>query len=277
MNNSEDLKPKLESWLKKEGYPLEMKVASAIRKYTNFDVRQGWHYQDPETKSSREIDVVATASEVRGIAEINFVFECKGTKKPWVLFTSEDAAEGYHRLSAFGIFSKLSHSAISSAIFKDGHESKFEKAKNIPWFWKDERVGYSISQAFEGNKDTPYVGTLSSVKASMWLQKNSLWQSAEHRNHAISFPVVVTSSPLFECFIDKKGNHVLHPINHGFLFFSQHIEGFSHTCVSIVNESYIEDFVKECDVVASEMYKLLSTSLDEEWDDFIGDSGDKNT
>jgi hypothetical protein len=143
-----------------------------------------------------------------------------------------------------------------------------EEARKIPWLWKDGMVGYAITQAFEGNKDIAYSGTLSAVKAALWLNKNSLWQSTEHRNHVISFPIVVTSSPLFECYLDEKGKSVLNPINHGFLFFNQYIKGFTGTCVSIVNESYIASFIEECNKVSKSMYKHLSPALEQEWNSF---------
>ena len=82
MTHKSDLSEKLAKWLSQHGYPLEMRVASIARKQTRFEIRQGWHYIDPERGSSREIDVVCTASEPKGIAEINFIIECKATTKP---------------------------------------------------------------------------------------------------------------------------------------------------------------------------------------------------
>jgi hypothetical protein len=269
MSNDEPLESKLNEWLKKEGYPLEMKVASAIRKHTNLSIRQGWFYIDPENSTSREIDIVCTATEPRGLSEINFVFECKGTSKPWVLFTSEEALDSYNRLTSFGIFSDAARSGVSKELFKSDEKSILERMNKIPWLVKDGMVGYSITQSFDGNRDIPYKGILSAVKAALWLKQNSLWQTSEYRSHAISFPIVVTSSPLFECYLDKSGNNVLNPINHGFVFFNQHIDGFRGTCVSIVSEAYIDEFMKECSEVAKKINDLLEPALEDDWSDFL--------
>ncbi|MFK5948598.1 MAG: hypothetical protein QM500_07500 [Methylococcales bacterium] len=270
MNEQSSLKTKLITWLSKEGYPLEMQVASAARKYTGFDIRQGWHYKDPESGNSREIDIICTASEPKGIAEINFVIECKASKKPWVLFSSDDAASSFHRLRSFGLFSKEAHSAVAKSLFpSDLDDDDYSEAMSIPWLWKEGLVAYSVSQAFDGNKDAPYVASLSSVKAAIWLLSNSLWQSAKHRPYSVSFPIIVTSSQLFECALDENGDQILNEINHGHLFFKQHINDFTATCISIVNEKHIEVFMKECQEVADKIYLAMKSSMNDDWNKFL--------
>lgn len=277
MSDSSNLESKIQEWLSKQGYPLEMRIASLIRKKTEFAVRQGWHYQDPESGKSREIDIVFTKEEPRGIAEINYVIECKGTNKPWILFTSDDAADSYHRLVSFGIFTKSAHSAVASEIFNVDDASKIEASKKVPWLWKEGRVGYAIAQAFDGNSDIPYAATLSSIKASIWLKSHSLWQSAKYRNYVIVFPIVVTSSPLFECYLDDSGNNVLSSIDHGYLFFNQYIEGFTATCISVVQEKYFETFLNECRDVSDYMYKYMEPSLEQDWSEFLRVPDNKDT
>ncbi len=272
MSQQPDLKSKIATWLGEQGYPLEMMVASAARKHTSFDIRQGWHYKDPESGISREIDIVCTASEPRGIAEINFVIECKATKKPWVLFSADDAASSCHRLNSFGLFSDAARSAVAEALFPirlDINDDDWDTAKSIPWLWKEGLVGYSLTQAFDGNKDIPYSASLSTVKAAIWLLSNSLWQTAEYRSYAISFPIIVTSSPLFECYLDGNGNPILNEINHGYLFFKKYINEFTATCVSIVNEKHVEVFIKECQEVTEHIYKAMKSSLEQDWSHFL--------
>ncbi len=276
MNQQPDLTKKLATWLDKQGYPLEMQIASYVRKHTSFDIRQGWHYKDPESGNSREIDIVCTASEPRGIAEINFVIECKATKKPWVLFSSDDAASSYNRLSSFGLFSKSALSAVVQKLFPSNldriRDEDYDLAKSIPWLWKDGLVGYAATQAFKGNKDIPYAASLSAVKAGIWLLSNSLWQSAEYRPYSISFPIIVTTSLLFECSLDSNGKPILDEIKHGHLFFKQHINEFSATCVSVVNEKYAETFIKECQKVADGMYGVMKESMEQDWSDSFKES-----
>lgn len=173
MDDQGSLEDRIREWLDHQGYPLEITVAAKMRNSTTLDIRQGWHYEDPETNLSREIDLVCTGGEPMGLAEINFAIECKGTKKPWILFTSEDAAAGFNRLSAFALLSKMAFSAVAERIF-DSADTEYAVAKKIPWLWKDGRIGYAIRQAFDGKGDSPYIGCLSALKASLWLRENSL-------------------------------------------------------------------------------------------------------
>lgn len=266
IENGEGLESRLHKWLATQGYPLEMKFAERVRKLTKLSVRQGWHFEDPEQGTSREIDIVCSANEIYGFAEINFVVECKATSKPWVIFSSEDAIASYNRLSAFGIFSEEAFSEIADKAFD--LENSCAAAKKIPWLWKEGRVGYSIAQAFEGGGEAPYAGCMSALKASLWLQEKSLWQSAEHRKFVATFPVVVTSSPLFECYLDETGELRLEPIEAGFLFFPQIVGQFGRTCISVVSSAGIDNFVRECGEVADTLMSFLQPAINKEWADF---------
>lgn len=268
MGDKQTLEVSIHKWLADQGYPLEMKVASLVRQSTNLNVRHGWHYRDSETNTSREIDIICTAQNPKGYAEINFVIECKGTSKPWILFSSEDTAAGFHRLSAFGVFSKEAFSEVAGNMF-NCEDDTYKVAKSIPWLWKDGRIGYAITQAFEGKSDIPYAGVLSAVKAALWLESNSLWQNTKYRKFTVSFPVVVTSSPLYECYIDGAGEICLNPIASGFLFFQQHIGEHLCTCVSIVSEKGLDAFVTECQDVAERLMEVFSPAIEKEWDRFL--------
>jgi hypothetical protein len=254
-----ELIDKIDKWLDKSGYPLEMFVADSIRKSSSLSVRQSWHYIDPESNNSREIDIVATASNPEGDSEVNFIFECKGTSKPWIIFSSEDTTAGFDRMTSYALTSNEARSVINRKLFdfKQGESQFKEHAERLKWFLKDERTGYSIAQAFEGNADIPYVGMMSSVKASIWLLSNSLWQNVEHRKFVVNFPVVVTNSPLFECYLDKNGDKQLRNIEIGHVFHNQHIPGFFGSCVAIVNSKSVNKYIEECVCVANELLSLV--------------------
>ena len=95
------------TWLEGEGFPLEMRVAAAFRK-AGFEVRQSDVYMDHESGKTREIDVIATDSDYLGVVVTHFVIECKSSKKPWILLSSDDALSNYKNLLAFGVLCWLS-------------------------------------------------------------------------------------------------------------------------------------------------------------------------
>ena len=118
------LESQIEKWIKEEGYPLEMRVKKKFSDKTDFDLRHSWYYQDPESDTSREIDIVCTATDAYGLSELNFVLECKGTSKPWVLFTSEDAVDGYNRLLAFSLLSKGAYPPLATLLLEETEKAK---------------------------------------------------------------------------------------------------------------------------------------------------------
>lgn len=56
----DDLPTSVADWMGKQGYPLEMRVAAAFLK-AGLRIIQADYYEDPDTKTPREIDVLALA------------------------------------------------------------------------------------------------------------------------------------------------------------------------------------------------------------------------
>ena len=103
----DELPGKIAKWLRGQGYPLEMIVAAALRK-ENFYTNQGFYYSDPETNTSREIDIIATKMDTFGLFQVQFVVECKSSlDKPWVLFTSDSNELGKNIFNNYAMLSKL--------------------------------------------------------------------------------------------------------------------------------------------------------------------------
>jgi Holliday junction resolvase len=90
MAEEDPFKAKITAWLNEQGYPLEMRVASALQQ-RGYRVVQSEYFFDPESGDSREIDVVAfKQKKTNGVLfRISLLIECKrSTDKPWILFTS---------------------------------------------------------------------------------------------------------------------------------------------------------------------------------------------
>ncbi len=259
MDDAPSLHQKTLAWLERQGYPLEMKVASQLRAKTKFQVRQGWYYTDPESEQSREIDVVATASEDYGYATVHFAIECKATSKPWVLFTSKYTIENFNRILAFGFSSNDARGALSDSLFPLDKEAIPVK-NELPWIWDRTPVGYALVQAFEGNSDAPYAATSSAVKAAL----HCFASSPEHNSPPplmVSFPVVVTASPLFECRLGDDGCTELKEIERGFLFYQRRIGTFPATTVAIVTEKGLGHYIDESIAVSKSLMTIFGSTV----------------
>lgn len=247
---------RIAKWLEQQGYPLEMQAASALRK-CGLWVRQSAHYIDEESGKSREIDVLAIEQEHLGMAEIYFVIECKTSNKPWILFTSPHALDNYNRLFALGLFSSRGREAILNR-WDEAEES-------LKWLKKDMRNGYNLTAAFTGGEDSAFGAAASVVKACSFLLRK-----AENGPTKLifTFPAIILSSPLFECYLDDQGEIRVSEIDQGWLFFDARIAKFHGTCIRIVSQSALQQFATDVGAMKVNLRKLIEPDVQQEWKTF---------
>jgi hypothetical protein len=84
----------ISSAVKTSGYPLQLVVARTLR--NDFRLLEEWGFLDPETKTVRTIDLVASRSlydprntQPRVRPAVNFIIECKQSGLPYVFFLTE--------------------------------------------------------------------------------------------------------------------------------------------------------------------------------------------
>lgn len=225
---------KVHDWLEGQGYPLEMRVAAAFRQ-AGFDVRQSDYYTDDESGKAREIDVIANARSDIGYIDVNFIVECKSSKKPWVLLTSPDTLSGANRIFLFSVSSRMARELLAD---------RYKEFKNrIPWLGKSNRCGYSLRQAFSDGKDQAFSATISAAKAAEHAATSlERWNSATFR---FAFPVIVVDTPIVECTLGDDGSLESCEIPQGELLLSTKFSSSFFSCLRIVNVEHIKDFVYE--------------------------------
>ena len=235
---------KVRDWLKMQGYPLEMRTASAFRR-AGFEIRQSSYYLDPETGNPREIDVLAMDPDFLGVVGISFVVECKATKGPWVLLCSTDVI-GFNRLFAFAVTSKDGRAALSDH-FEELH-------KKLAWLRKDDLTGYAIRQAFSQN-DVAYAAAMGVAKAS----DNHVREFA--RKFGFAFPVIVIDGPLIRCSLDENDQVHLEETDQGEFLFHGATKGIS-TCIRVVTAASLPAFAMEAKQVADQLRAELKSEED---------------
>lgn len=253
IQHEKSLTEKVTEWINSQGYPLEMKVASKLND-ANFYIQQSVRYIDSQTLKSRETDVVCTYNDSLGINQIQFAIECKSTKKPWILFTSKNTT--YNRLFAYAITSEKARTALVKHL--EGLRT------SLTWFAKEEQIGYSLAQAFTDGIDTPYEAVVSAVKASLFLRRANQENKFYTSPFFFVFPVVITSSPLFECYLDENGIMNVQEIQEGFLFFDGEFEEHSGTCLRIVSENAVDNFKKEMKKTTEDLMRILQGDIEYE-------------
>ena len=242
---------KVKDWMTKTGFPLEMSVASAFRK-SGFEIRQSLSYLDELTKKGREIDVLAVDPDPIGIIDIAFVMECKASKKPWVVLTSEDTLSGVSRVHTFAITSSYS----KEILIKRALEStlgKISKLMHLP-----SHGGYDFRQALGGNNDPAYSAAIGVIKACLGF--NQLSVGKLEKKLTFYFPVIVVDSPLFECYLNKSDEIQLKEVKETKFLFNGYLPDNTTTNITVVHKSQLEKF----GIKARELATVLRSELEQE-------------
>ena len=98
---------------------------------------------------------------------------------------------------------------------------------SLKWIVKKGRIGFSITQAFTEGQDVTYEAIHSAIKASLALYNDNENQKKWKIPFLFAFPVIITASPLFECYLDNDGDIKLQEISEGSVYFDGKIENFS--------------------------------------------------
>lgn len=247
----------IRSWLDKQGFPLEMRVAREFQN-RDFYVQQSAFYQSREGKP-REIDVLAKFAEswtverqappdVFVTVEFCAVCECKSgpkAQKPWVVFTARNDV-----ILADDGFDMRLGTALATRLLMYEYSAGSDVAK-LPLFVVGERVGYSVSCAHtDPQGDGPDVAW----QAIMSLTAAAHSSRQEPSDHPAGIwccqfvlPVLVVSTPLAECWLDSSGQVCIEERDE-LQTVSYHPNGdgtFEPTLLHIIRDSAMPRFVEE--------------------------------
>lgn len=241
------LQLKVESWLREQGYPLEMRTAQVFK-------QRGWflhhsrRYKDPNLGKEREIDLLAFNDDRAPDPKIHghFVIECKWTPaKPWVLF-----AASQQTLTAVGHFTSTPMTTLAEkavAHLKSGHISKFPLFANL-------EEGYALVQALSKDEaiNAAYAAVQGVIAAADFFAQD-MSKSGSHR--IIYVPTVILEGELFRCSLAENGGTRVQPLGVGALI---HKTADRHwRCVHIVRESALNTFIDHAEIT----FKVLRSTL----------------
>jgi hypothetical protein len=213
---------------------------------------------DPETETTREIDVIALKGDDYGLLEMSVVVECKkSTGKPWVLFTSDKHESGKNKFFTFAIMSDLAREKLSKNVLD-------KLSWDLLWMRKPERTGYGMAVAFAKGEDPAYKAVLSTLKASI-NQNKSQADAGYSRSLRFVFPVIVLDGNLFETYLDAGGKIVIQEIEEGIVTYYRDIAGFPACSVRVVTASRLSSFCHDAMEAANQIKALLKTEIENMW------------
>ncbi len=254
------IEDKIKSWLKTQGYPLEMRVASAFQE-KGFLITQSDYYKDPESDKYREVDIVASlstyADQTQHVTfEIKFVIECKYShEKPWLLFQGyPDRLQKDHEI----VF-RHSNSPGSVALLE---LSLHEDMKNNDLFKLTPRLSYGVTRAMADQTDVPYQAVLTVAKAARALaDRSEEWNKNKIISVEIFFPVVLVDGRLFECALNVNNDLKLTEVNRGTLLFRNPAAGAVRALVDIVSIDGLPEYIKLIESGCKHIFSRVTEGL----------------
>jgi len=238
-------------WLETQGYPLEMRVAREFQAH-GFRVQQSDYYQDDESGTWRETDVVAylqaTVDDL--LYRVEFVVECKtAPDKPWVLFTSDSGVAAPARVVQRAASSK------GRRLLKE--VAKRQDIQDLSMFSVHARPAYGMTQAFGSGEDKTFRAAMSVSTAVA--AKAAAADRGSRPLCVIALPVIVISGKLVEAYLDDSGEVRVESISSGTLLWRNPIVGMPHTIIRVLSEPEVPQFALEARESAGRFLELAVT------------------
>lgn len=248
---SNDLNSKVLGWLKEQGFPLEMEVAS-MAKAAGFEVSQSDYYLDPDGGEPREIDLVLSLHNFKDNFSLtyNLFVECKSSRdKPWLMFstpnemrtsiTSENRIKLLELATSF-ISNDLGYSLLQRSTFNGNISNIFPRLDT------ELLLGYGATQAFAQAGDAPFKAMMSATKASL-SHTERMGQLGLSTPMIFSTPVIVIDVPLLAVSFSPESNDLnVSEISRGNLYWKHVVGGRSRIGVYIVTKQELPAFLAEC-------------------------------
>jgi hypothetical protein len=249
---ADSLEGKVASWLREQGYPLEMEAAW-FGKDIGFEVSQSDYYIDPETDQPREIDLILSAQQFRKRFNIsyNLFIECKSSRaKPWLLFSTENHLVPPYKdqyslgpLTVYGamISNDLGRDLLLKSMFDGNRENIYPRLDTGP------TLGYGVTQAFGQASDVPFKALMSASKAALSHVKRFGDLEFLSIPFLVAVPVVLIDVPLLSVVYTPGSPDLdIREIDRGLLLWKHMVGGRSRIGIYIVQRSDFPSFLKDC-------------------------------
>jgi len=248
-----EIKTKIVDWIKKGGFPFEMKVAKSFIK-AGFDVGQSVYYMDVESEKFRETDIIATKSKLINNVWVNiaFVIECKSTtEKPWVVLINDGL--------------KYYHDELPIFITKNGLKflnatKKNEEFKSDFLFRNTRKIGYSLITAFnKEGKEPSYEAIQSLTKACEYF----VMESSNKRDYQLNIylPIIIVEGLLFNATLSENEEIQIEQVDNSEFQITRSFHSFGDANLRIFDYSNLDQTADELLRQCNELYEMYSKIL----------------
>jgi hypothetical protein len=200
----EQARATVETWLEKQGYPLEYETARRLRA-VGLIADQGFYYEsiDAGITKVREIDVVAHFEQETSGVFVGLVAECKYVQAGWVVLTSTSPIAASIRWTALAASTKAKQVVGLKVVEATAWNAHVPEFLHMP-----ERYGVGVAQVTtqRGQPDLAYEAITQAAGAALHflhLHRDDL---------AVVWPFVVADGPLFQLGFTDDGKRLLESV-----------------------------------------------------------------
>jgi hypothetical protein len=231
-----ELRNKVEEWIRRSGFSLEMSVAETLQS-VGFSAVQAEFFKDPVTGAFRETDLVAFDIGVGNEVSLTFeiVCECKSCDHPWVLFSSTRDIP-----RSLAVTRRAATKTGAIALTALSHEKNV--TRGLP-FGLPKALGYTITTAALGNKkpprDTAYdaIASVSAATVALIASDNAAGDAT------IAWPLVVLRGRLFEAILSADSRVLVEEVDRGVLGWRNPVIA-PHSFIQVVTEPALDSLAK---------------------------------
>lgn len=249
------LAEKVAEWLRKGGYPLEMRTASTLRQHSALSVVQSDYFRDPITGKHREIDIVASrdgAFDTMANVRAEAIIECKRTDdKPWVAFHADRTLEPPHSIRE-RMASEAGARWLELGTFRESFAQQQVFSVDAPAYAVVTALG---DQESGGNA----YAACSSVYAAATARLAALEDDQRRVPVAVAFPVVVVSGQMFSARLAEGDDIQLTPVEHVQVLWRQAEAPRTLSLIDIVTEDAFPVFAE---MLATSFEALVAGNID---------------
>lgn len=237
-------------WLRREGFPLEMKVAKSFQE-SGFGVRQGWHFRDPDEDKSREIDVLASLeSNTAHPYLIQAIVECKYIQYPFLVFSYPGGIRGEPDPDL-----QQGNSVGRMLLRKVASQNRIG---DLPIYATSHPISYDVRQipvrirkrekkpGKRGFKDEAFdalnkVAKATSSNISYYEKRHpavrkQMDQVTSYTLAYLAFPLIVVDGPILGCYLDASGSLEVFSVESALVNWSNPLVGNIPIHVYSINE-----------------------------------------
>jgi hypothetical protein len=246
-------------WLLNTGFPLEMEVATILRK-RGLSVLQADYYLDPKSNEYREIDVVAITNQFverqeGHLLRFEILCECKTSRdKPWLFFV-DDSAQPMDRLL---MFNRPGNRFASRLLTKAADRLTGDLA---PLFAFDRAPAYGVIQGLrkkQNDLDTSYAALMQVANAARVRAEDSelTFKDMQGSLNAEAFiAVVVVDGKLFDVKLGEDWAPSITEVERQVVMWRNPVVGRPFTVIHVVGKDRLGAFVSSVQSAIEALYR----------------------